>query len=343
MLTLTDLPTPRGKLTLDAPLGDLGWFKCGGRAEALFRPAGVDDLIAFLQHLDPKIHVHTFGVLSNTIIRDGGLPGVTIRLGREFNFIEAGDLEQRHPGAGRGPDINLDPDFHRGSDTFLNIGAATLDSHVAQHAADNGLSGLAFLNGIPGTIGGAIRMNAGATGGGAGDTYGQTSMRDVIITATAIDRSGKTHTVTPAQMHMTYRHNAAPENWIFTSCTLRAEPGTDPATLHAQLADLKEKREAAQPTREKTGGSTFANPSPDELTAANLPPTMRTWQLIDQAGCRGLTIGGAMISDKHCNFMINTGTATAADLETLGETVRTRVADKFGITLRWEIKRLGIK
>ncbi len=311
------LPAVRGRYTENALLGAQGWFKCGGNADVIFRPADTDDLIYFLKNTLADIPVSVFGVLSNTIIRDGGVRGVVIKLGREFAGIE----------------INRN---------ILTLGAAALDTNVAMFAADHGLTGLEFLGGIPGTIGGAIKMNAGAIGAGTGDTFGQTSMRDVLVTATAVDRAGNIHVVTPDQLNMSYRHTNAPEDWIFIGCTVRATPdtgGIDAVTT--RMNALKERREAAQPTREKTGGSTFANPTPDELTAAGIRPGTRVWQLIDDVQGRGLKIGGAYISDKHCNFMINDGTATAADLEQLGEEIRTRVHNKFGITLRWEIKRLG--
>lgn len=314
------LPTIRGKYIENAPLGTVGWFKCGGTADILFKPADESDLVAFLKNCPRDIPVHIFGVLSNTIIRDGGLRGVTIRLGREFTGID-----------------RIDPET-------LRAGTSVLDTHLATYAAQNGIGGFEFLSGIPGTIGGALRMNAGAVGAafiqGGGDTYGQTCLRDVLISATAVDRMGNIHTVTPNDMTMTYRHNNAPDDWIFTSCLLRITPD-DPKRIATRMAALKERREAAQPVREKTGGSTFANPTPEELANAGLPLDTRCWQLIDRAGCRGLTIGGAQISEKHCNFMINTGTASAYDLELLGETVRKKVYESFNIRLRWEIQRTG--
>lgn len=314
---ISRLPAVRGRYTENAPLGAQGWFGCGGTADVIFRPANIDELIHFLKNTPTDIPVSVFGVLSNTIIRDGGVRGVVIKLGREFAQITS-------------------------EESILTLGAAVLDTNVAMYAADLGLTCLEFLGGIPGTIGGAIKMNAGAIGSGIGDAFGQTSMRDVLVTATAVDRAGIVHTVTPSDLNMSYRHTDAPEDWIFVGCTVRATPdlgGID--AVAARMTALKERREAAQPTREKTGGSTFANPTPDELAAAGVAPSTRVWQLIDGVGARGLKVGGAYMSEKHCNFMINDGTATAADLENLGEEIRRRVHDKFGVTLRWEIKRVG--
>lgn len=310
-----NLPPIRGTYAFDVELSKTSWFRVGGLAEVVFQPADEDDLAGFLKHCPHEVPITVLGALSNTIIRDGGIRGIVIRLGREF------------------ANIAMD-------DTIVTVGAGVNDVVVARETAMAGLSGLEFLIGIPGTIGGAIRMNAGAVGGPFKDVYGQTSMRDVLITATAIDRAGTIHTVTGDDMHLTYRHNDAPDDWIFTRTTFRTTRG-DPTAILAHLEELKEKRALAQPVKSRTGGSTFANPSVAELNNAHLPPETRTWQLIDQAGCRGLTVGGAQMSAHHCNFMINTGTATAYDLEALGELVRTRVYDQFGITLRWEIKRLG--
>lgn len=333
---ITRLPAVRGRYTENAPLGAQGWFKCGGIADVLFRPADTDDLIHFLKNTPTDIPVSVFGVLSNTIIRDGGVRGVVVKLGREFAGIDISPHPNPLPVNGEREQTDLP------SPIPLTLGAAALDTNVAMFAADHGLTGLEFLGGIPGTIGGAIKMNAGAIGAGTGDTFGQTSMRDVLVAATAIDRAGNVHIVTPDQLNMSYRHTDAPEDWIFVACTVHAtrDPGGVNAVT-ARMAALKERREAAQPTREKTGGSTFANPTPDELAAAGVTPGMRVWQLIDGVGGRGLKIGGAYMSEKHCNFMINDSTATAADLENLGDEIRRRVQDQFGVTLRWEIKRVG--
>jgi len=318
------LPSVRGRYNENAALGASGWFKCGGVAEVQFKPADLEDLQDFLARTAPiesvevsspvcylpgasSCLVHIFGALSNTIIRDGGLPGVTIRLGREFAGIEVeGDM--------------------------VKVGALALDANVAQVAAEHGIAELEFFSGIPGTIGGALRMNAGCYG---------TETKDVLISCEALDRSGKLHTLTPDQMHMTYRHVGVPDDFIFISATFKGKKDNAQNVLD-RMAEIKLKRETSQPIREKTGGSTFANPSPEEIAGANQPEGTKVWQLIDAVGGRGLKIGGAVMSEKHCNFMINEGGATAADLENLGEELRKRVSEKFGISLRWEIKRMGV-
>lgn len=300
------LPAIRGRYTENAPLGEVGWFRCGGTADILYKPADFDDLAVFLAQCPANIPVTTLGVLSNTIIRDGGVRGVVIRLGREFAEIVSHNMT-------------------------VQAGAAALDGNVASVAANAGIAGLEFFSGVPGTIGGALRMNAGAYG---------TETKDVLVEATALDRQGKVHTMTPDQMHMTYRHTDVPNDWIFTKAAFQGARG-EVETIKTHIADIKSKRNATQPIREKTGGSTFANPKPEELAAAGLPEGTKTWQLIDRAGGRGLSIGGAMMSELHCNFMINAGGAMAADLEALGEEIRRRVQDQSGILLRWEIKRIG--
>lgn len=306
MVRIEDLPSVRGRYTENAPLGEKGWFRCGGAADVLFKPADAQDLQDFLKNCPSDIPIHIFGALSNTIIRDGGLRGVTIRMGREFSDIKV-------------------------QGAFLTAGALALDANVAQVAADNGLGGLEFFSGIPGSIGGALRMNAGCYG---------TETKDVLVSCEAIDRKGNIHTLTPDKMGMTYRHIDVPEDCIFLSAVFKGK--SEPIDIVKQrMVDIKEKRENAQPIREKTGGSTFANPSAEILSQAGLPTDMKVWQLIEGVGGRGLKIGGAMMSEKHCNFMINTGKATAADLEALGEELISRVADKYGITLRWEIRRIG--
>jgi UDP-N-acetylmuramate dehydrogenase len=272
----------------------------------LFKPADQDDLQYFLKNCSDDIPVHIFGVLSNCIIRDGGLRGVTIRLGREF------------------ADINVEGNL-------ITAGTLALDASVAKKAAESGLGGLEFFSGIPGSIGGALRMNAGCYG---------VETKDVLVECQALDRQGNIHTLIPDQMGMTYRHVEVPEDYIFLSAMFEGKQ-EDPETVQGRMEDIKEKREQSQPIREKTGGSTFANPSAAQLSQAGLSEDTKVWQLIDEVGGRGLKIGGAMMSEKHCNFMINTGEATAADLESLGEEIRTRVADKYGITLRWEIRRIG--
>lgn len=307
MTVLASLPPVRGRYTENAALGESGWFKCGGKAEVLFKPADLADLQDFLKNCPADLPVRVFGALSNTIIRDGGLPGVTIRLGREFAGIEA--------------DGNT-----------VKAGALALDANVAQVTAEAGIAGLEFFSGIPGTIGGALRMNAGCYG---------TETKDVLVECMAVDRCGELHTLTPDQMDMTYRHVGVPEDYIFVSAIFKGTKD-NPDSVLDRMAEIKMKRETAQPIREKTGGSTFANPSAEELANAGQPEDTKVWQLIDAVGGRGLKVGGAVMSEKHCNFMINDGSAAAADLEKLGEDIRKRVDERFGISLRWEIKRVGV-
>lgn len=306
-VTINDLPPAKGRITAGAALGQVGWFKAGGVAEFLFKPADENDLKEFLKNLPKEIPVSVFGVLSNTIIRDGGVKGVVIRLGREFAGAES---------------VN---------NTDIRVGAACLDLNVANFAAERGLGGLEFLSGVPGTIGGALKMNAGA--------YGR-EMKDVLITAYGIDRQGRMHEFTNADMGFSYRHSAVPDDIIFTQALLRGEQ-EEVASIKARLQEIKDKRESSQPIKEKTGGSTFANPSDDDLIKAGLPMGTKSWQLVDRVGGRGLTIGGAMMSELHANFMINKGDATAADLENLGDEIKRRVKEQCGIDLRWEIKRIG--
>jgi len=301
-----NLPAVRGRYTENAALGESGWFKCGGKAEVMFKPADLQDLKDFLMACPQDVPVHIFGALSNTIIRDGGLSGVTIRLGREFSGIEVfGDT--------------------------IRAGALALDANIAQVAAEAGLAGLEFFSGIPGTIGGALRMNAGCYG---------TETKDVLLSCEALDRNGNLHILVPEQMGMTYRHIDVPEDFIFVSATFKAQKD-NPENVLTRIAEIKQKREASQPIREKTGGSTFANPSAQDIEKAGLPEGTKVWQLIDEVGGRGLQVGGAIMSEKHCNFMINQGSATSSDLEKLGEEIRKRVDERFGIALRWEIKRMG--
>lgn len=302
------LPAVRGRYTENAPLGEKGWFACGGTAEVMFKPEDRDDLAAFLGACPKHIPVTTLGVLSNTIVRDGGLPGVVIRLGKEFSKV-----------------VTLDQ-------ARVQAGSLALDGNVAQAAARASIAGLEFFSGIPGTIGGALRMNAGCYG---------SETKDVLIEATALDRDGNLLTLTPQQMGMSYRHTTTPEDYIFIEALFQGQAG-DAEKIREFMDGIKAKRNASQPIREKTGGSTFANPSADEIAQAGLPEGTKVWQLIDRAGCRGLKLGGAMMSDMHANFMINTGTATATDLEALGEEVRRRVLADSGISLRWEIKRIGV-
>ena len=303
---LEKLPEVRGKYTENASLGEKGWFRCGGKAEVLFKPADVGDLQHFLKNCPSDVPVQVFGALSNSIIRDGGLKGVTIRLNRSF------------------ADIKADGDT-------VTAGALALDANVARMAAEAGIGGLEFLSGIPGTFGGALKMNAGCYG---------TEIKDVLVEATLLDRQGNRLTVTPADLDMTYRHTNIGDDMIVVSATFKGT-SEDASIVKARIEEIKTRREERQPIREKTGGSTFANPSATEIAQAGLPEGTKVGQLIDSVGGRGLTIGGAQMSEKHCNFMINTGDATAADLEALGEEIRARVLEKHGIALRWEIRRIG--
>jgi UDP-N-acetylmuramate dehydrogenase len=290
------LPPVRGTYIYGAPLKDLVWFRAGGPAEILFRPADADDLATFLAAKAEGTRVGVIGVGSNLLIRDGGIPGVVVRLPAAFGRIEA-------------------------QGTRIRVGAAALDAAVARAAADAGIAGLEFLRGIPGTIGGALRMNAGC--------YGK-EIKDVLVEATAIDTEGNKHVLSAADMGFSYRHASVPQNYIFTEAVFEGERGSVDE-IRARMDALVEQRESTQPVKSKTGGSTFRN-----------PPGYKAWQLIDEAGCRGLKIGGAQVSEKHCNFLINTGEATAADIEALGEEVRARVKAKSGIALEWEIKLVGL-
>lgn len=294
---LSRLPAVRGRYSEGYELAKVTWFRVGGPAEVLFKPEDTDDLAAFLAGTPADIPVTVIGVGSNLLVRDGGVPGVVVRLGRAF-----ADISVRN--------------------NLLHVGGAVLDVNIAQAARDAGLGGLEFLCGIPGTLGGALRMNAGA--------YGR-EIRDVLVSTTAVDRSGQIHTLSAEQMGLTYRHCSVPNDWLFTGAILRGEKA-DTAAITARMDEIRSSREDSQPVRSRTGGSTFAN-----------PVGAKAWELIDRAGCRGLTRGGAQVSEKHCNFLINTGTATAADIEDLGEDVRRRVRDTSGIELRWEIRRIGLR
>ncbi|WP_041798660.1 UDP-N-acetylmuramate dehydrogenase [Rhodopseudomonas palustris] len=291
------MPDLRGRLLGNEPLAPLTWFRVGGPAQVLFTPADEDDLGYFLSLLPAEVPVLCIGVGSNLIVRDGGLPGVVIRLAPR-GFGEA-----------------------RSDGETVHAGAAALDKRVAETAAAAQLGGLEFYFGIPGTIGGALRMNAGANG---------RETRDVLIDATAVDRAGRRHVIDLAGMQFSYRSSGADPSLIFTSARFRGTPAS-PDAIRAKMNEVQAHRELAQPIREKTGGSTFKN-----------PPGHSAWKLIDAAGCRGLRIGGAQVSEMHCNFLINIGDATAADIETLGETVRERVKAQSGIELQWEIKRIGV-
>jgi len=284
----------------NAPLAPFTWFRAGGAAEVLVRPADVDDLAQFLVALPHNLPMHVLGACSNLIVRDGGLPGVTIRLARGFNAIE------------------MEADG-------VIAGAASLDVTVAEHAAAAGLTGLEFLSGIPGTIGGAVAMNAGAYGG---DVAG------VLEWAEIVAREGRARRMSAADLAFAYRHARLPAGAVVTRVRLRARRGA-PATIAARMAEIRATREASQPVRARTGGSTFRNPPPEVSS-------LKAWELIDSAGCRGLVRGGAVVSEKHCNFLINTGGATAGDLEGLGEEVRRRVFAASGVALEWEIHRIGV-
>jgi len=290
-------PEIRGRLLPNVLLSELTWLRAGGPAQLLFTPAGADDLAYFLSRCPLDIPVTVIGVGSNLLVRDGGVPGVVIRLARGFN--EIAPL----------------------SSTRIRAGAAVPDVRLAQAAASAGIAGLAFYRGIPGTVGGALRMNAGAHGG---------ETKDFLVEARALDRGGKLHIYGNAGMGFTYRHCAVPLDYVFTEATFEGTPG-DPAEIEAAMKDVAEYREANQPIKSRTGGSTFKN-----------PPGQSAWKLINAAGCRGLRVGGAHMSELHCNFLINDGNATAADIECLGELVRERVLAHSGITLEWEIKRIGI-
>jgi len=295
---LRRLPPARGRLEPNRGLAEFTWFRAGGPAEVLFAPADEADLAEFLLELDPAIPVTVIGVGSNLLVRDGGVPGVVIRLGRGFAGLS-------HDGAGR-----------------VTTGAAVPDVRVARFALDHGIDGLTFLRGIPGTIGGALRMNAGAHGG---------EMKDVLVETVAIDRRGARHVLALKDMGYSYRHCAAPEELVFTVAVLQGRPG-DPQDIARRMEDITSAREASQPIKSRTGGSTFKN-----------PPGNRAWELIDRAGLRGFAIGDARVSEMHCNFLINEGEATASDIEELGETVRRRVREQSGVELEWEIRRIGLK
>ena len=289
------LPTVRGRYSEDAALHKITWFRIGGPADVLFRPADAEDLAGFLAALPDDVPVTVIGVGSNLLVRDGGVEGVVIRLGREFTAME------------------VDGDR-------LTVGAMALDLSVAKTAAAAAIAGLEFLSGIPGTIGGGLRMNAGAFG---------SDMAAVLVEAVALDRDGRIHRLGGDDMGFSYRCSTVPGDWIFTAATLQGAPG-DGAAIAARMADIADERAASQPLRTHTGGSTFKNPE-----------GARAWELIEAAGCRGLARGDAMVSEKHCNFLINGGAATAADIEGLGEEVRRRVAETSGVTLEWEIRRIG--
>ncbi len=292
-----DLPDLRGRLKANAPLSDITWFRVGGPAQVLFTPADEDDLAYFFSGLSAEVPVTIIGLGSNLLVRDGGIPGVVIRLGRGFGHIVV-------------------EDGHR-----VRAGSAVPDVKVARAAADAGIAGLSFYRGIPGSIGGALRMNGGAHG---------RETKDVLVEARAVDRSGKVHVLSNADMGFSYRHCGVPDGLIFSEALFQGEKGVR-AEIQAEMNEVAEYREQAQPVKARTGGSTFKN-----------PPGRSAWELIDAAGCRGLRIGGASVSEKHCNFLINEGGASGAEIEELGETVRARVKENSGVELEWEIRRLGL-
>jgi UDP-N-acetylmuramate dehydrogenase len=290
------LPPVRGRLTHGAPLAPLLWFKSGGAAEYLFEPADTKDLVDFLAALDPATPVWPLGLGSNLIVRDGGVAGVTVRLGKAFAKVERID------------------------ETTLRCGAGASGILVSSNARDAGIAGLEFLRGIPGTVGGFVRMNGGA--------YGR-EVADILLDCDVVLRSGEQVTLPLDALGYTYRHSELPEGAIVVSATLRGGPG-DPKVIGAEMDRIAAEREASQPLRSRTGGSTFKN-----------PPGNKAWALVDEAGCRGLRRGEAQVSEKHCNFLLNLGGATSADIEALGEEVREKVKAHSGVTLEWEIQRVG--
>jgi UDP-N-acetylmuramate dehydrogenase len=290
------MPELRGRALGNQPLAELTWFRVGGPAQLLFIPDDEADLAYFLAHLPGEFAVTVVGLGSNLIVRDGGVPGAVVRLGRGFNGIAVEDAR-------------------------LRAGAAVPDVKVARAAQEAGVAGLSFMRGIPGAVGGALRMNGGA--------YGRET-KDVLVAARAVDRRGRVHVLSNADMRYSYRHCGAPDDYIFTEALFAGEPG-DPKVIAAEMEKITEARESTQPVKSRTGGSTFKN-----------PPGCKAWQLIDAAGCRGLSNGAAQVSEMHCNFLINRGSATAAEIEELGELVRRKVEEQCGVKLEWEIARIGV-
>ena len=297
MSTAAAIPTVRGKLKPDAPLAPLVWFKSGGTAELLFEPADRDDLVDYLKGLDPETPVMALGLGSNMIVRDGGVPGVTVRLGKPFAKVERID------------------------EVTLKCGGGASGILVSSSARDAGIAGVEFLRSIPGTVGGFVRMNGGA--------YGRETC-DILVECEVVLRSGEVVTMPASELRYSYRHSELPEQAIVVSATFRGERG-EPAAIQAEMDRIAASREATQPLRSRTGGSTFKNPSGH-----------KAWALVDAAGCRGLRIGDAQVSEKHCNFLLNLGNASSSEIEELGEEVRRRVQDKTNITLEWEIQRIGV-
>ncbi|MEO7564769.1 MAG: UDP-N-acetylmuramate dehydrogenase [Sphingomicrobium sp.] len=286
----------RGKLTQSVALAPLVWFKSGGSAETLFEPADGEDLAAFLAQLDPAVPVMALGLGSNLIVRDGGVPGVVVRLGKPFATVE------------------------RIADTILKCGGGASGILVSSSARDAGIAGLEFLRSIPGTVGGFVRMNGGA--------YGRET-REVLVECGVVLRSGEQVILSNSDLDYSYRHSQLPDHAVVTWASFRGEAG-EPVAIQTEMDRIAQSREESQPLRSRTGGSTFKN-----------PPGDKAWRLIDAAGCRGLTVGGAQVSEKHCNFLLNLGGATSADIELLGEEVRSRVKEQCGIKLEWEIQRVG--
>ena len=297
MSAVATLPRVRGKLTANAPLAPLVWFKSGGAAEWLFEPKDVEDLQAFLADLDPAVPVMALGLGSNLIVRDGGVPGVVVRLGKPFATVERLD------------------------ETTLRCGGGASGILVSSTARDAGIAGVEFLRSIPGTVGGFVRMNGGA--------YGR-EVRDILVECEVVLRSGQFRRLTPDELGYSYRHSELPEGCVVVSATFRGQPG-EPAAIQAEMDRIAAAREESQPLRSRTGGSTFKNPM-----------GTKAWQVIDHAGCRGLRIGDAQVSEKHCNFLLNLGGASSTDIETLGEEVRERVLAHSGVMLEWEIQRVGV-
>lgn len=297
-MTVAALPTVQGKLTANAPLAPLVWFKSGGNAEWLFEPKDVADLQAFLRGLDASVPVMALGLGSNLIVRDGGVPGVVVRLGKAFAKVS------------------------KSADLTLDCGAGASGILVSSTARDNGIAGLEFLRSIPGTVGGFVRMNGGAYGG---------EVKDILVDCDVVLRDGTLLTLPVKELHYTYRHSELPDGAIVVGARFRGRPGKA-EDIQAEMDRISASREASQPLRSKTGGSTFKNPD-----------GAKAWELVDKAGCRGLTLGGAQVSEKHCNFLLNLGEASSADIENLGEEVRRRVKENSGIELEWEIQRVGSK
>lgn len=295
-MSVSILPKVAGKLTANAPLAPLVWFKSGGAAEWLFEPQDLANLQSFIRDLDPATPIMALGLGSNMIVRDGGVPGVVVRLGKAFAKVDEVDSN------------------------VLNCGGGASGILVSSTARDAGIAGLEFLRSIPGTVGGFVRMNGGAYGG---------EVKDILVDCDVVLRNGELVTLQVAELRYSYRHSELPEGAIVVAARFKGQPG-DPDAIQAEMDRISASREASQPLRSKTGGSTFKNPDGH-----------KAWQLVDQAGCRGLQIGGAQVSEKHTNFLINTGDATSADIEALGEEVRRRVKAKSGIDLHWEIQRVG--